>query len=421
MVDETNRYKLNLGTVKGDDGNIYVPTFDGTTLNFIKKHNPPEETIQGMDLKGQQGNQGIQGNPPAIHGTLDSPSKLPTSNNKDGDIYLVNDGVTQGIVYQWYENAWHNVGNIVGPQGEQGPMGTSYALDNLFTLSVDDNGDLYVIYPTDSKLTDKNFSFTKDGDLYFILDPENGDSATKLFLGNAKGPKGDTGISIKADNFYYFTMDSDGNLYVVDDNANDFGYDPATGNLYKNYTGTNPILIGNVRGPKGDTGNSLIHAAIVTELPDPNSADISTLYFIKNSASSGTDQYDEYILVDNNGTKTFEQLGTKQIDLSNYFTKTEINTMLGSYLLKTDNISDSKILVTTENYGAGLTQNQFNAFVSSDILTVKSTLTNKANSSDVYTKTQVDAMSSGKADKTDVYSKAEIDALLGTANDIITG
>ena len=36
--------------------------------------------------------------------------------------------------------------------------------------------------------------------------------------------------------------------------------------------------------------------------------------------------------------------------------------MLGSYALKTDNISDTKVLVTTENYGTGLTQNQFNTF-----------------------------------------------------------
>jgi ribosome-associated translation inhibitor RaiA len=179
-----------------------------------------------------------------------------------------------------------------------------------------------------------------------------------------------------------------------------------------------------------------IEAKIVTTLPDTGESD--KIYYVPASSTSTNNNYDIYAYVNSKweqidadrfniedyptitamntaisnaisskaNQSTLDTLATKvdtnTTNISNRYTKSEINTMLGSYALKTDNISDSKILVTTENYGAGLTQNQFNTFVSSDMLAVKSTLTNKANSSDVYTKTQVDAMSLGGGGSVDL-------------------
>lgn len=62
---------------------------------------------------------------------------------------------------------------------------------------------------------------------------------------------------------------------------------------------------------------------IVTVLPSTSEADEFTIYMIKDSASSeSNDLYIEYMLV--NGL--FEIIGSTRVDLSNYYTKAEVNT-----------------------------------------------------------------------------------------------
>ena len=80
-----------------------------------------------------------------------------------------------------------------------------------------------------------------------------------------------------------------------------------------------------------------ITVEIVSSLPTA-SADTyfnttKIIYLVKNSASSGNNYYEEYITV-RTGTEgsyvyRWEKIGDTQIDLSNYYTKTEVDTLLG--------------------------------------------------------------------------------------------
>ena len=80
-----------------------------------------------------------------------------------------------------------------------------------------------------------------------------------------------------------------------------------------------------------------ITVEIVSSLPTA-SADTyfnttKIIYLVRNSASSGNNYYEEYITV-RTGTEgsyvyRWEKIGDTQIDLSNYYTKTEVDTLLG--------------------------------------------------------------------------------------------
>lgn len=63
---------------------------------------------------------------------------------------------------------------------------------------------------------------------------------------------------------------------------------------------------------------------IVTELPAPDSADEHTIYMIKKSSPDGSNAYDEYMVVNESGTKKLEKVGDSKVDLTNYATKTEV-------------------------------------------------------------------------------------------------
>lgn len=84
-----------------------------------------------------------------------------------------------------------------------------------------------------------------------------------------------------------------------------------------------------------------------------------------------------------------EQIEELLIPLSEYYKKTQIDSKLTSYYVKSEideklkNVSpvghkhsDSDITVTTENYGANLTQDIFNSYISGDIITIKQALDN---------------------------------------------
>lgn len=56
---------------------------------------------------------------------------------------------------------------------------------------------------------------------------------------------------------------------------------------------------------------------IVDTLPEIANADIHTLYMVKRTNSSGSQQYDEYMLIND----IFEKIGDSTVDLTNYTTK----------------------------------------------------------------------------------------------------
>ena len=119
----------------------------------------------------------------------------------------------------------------------------------------------------------------------------------------------------------------------------------------------------------------------------PATGEAGKIYLVANSGTT-PNIYDEYIYVNN----AFEKIGTTEMDLSNYYTKTQTDTLLGA---KAD---QSTTYTKTE---------------------VDTALGNKANSSDVYTKTQVDTALGNKANSSDVYSKSEVNTALAGKQDAI--
>lgn len=73
-----------------------------------------------------------------------------------------------------------------GVQGERGPAGTSSAVApqaGFYSLQMEPNGDLYVVYPDDE--TAPTFEYEKDtGNLYVVLDGQ------EVLIGNVSGPQG---------------------------------------------------------------------------------------------------------------------------------------------------------------------------------------------------------------------------------------
>ena len=68
---------------------------------------------------------------------------------------------------------------------------------------------------------------------------------------------------------------------------------------------------------------------IVTQLPAVDSADQHTIYMVPKSGASGNNTYDEYILVVTgqvgSQTKKFEKIGDSAVDLTNYATKSYVD------------------------------------------------------------------------------------------------
>lgn len=76
------------------------------------------------------------------------------------------------------------------------------------------------------------------------------------------------------------------------------------------------------KGDKGDTGTSLIDFRIVQVLPTTDISE-STIYLVPSLDSETQNLYDEYIYVNN----AWEKIGSKSIDLSDYYNKTEIDNL----------------------------------------------------------------------------------------------
>ena len=73
---------------------------------------------------------------------------------------------------------------------------------------------------------------------------------------------------------------------------------------------------------------------IVTQLPAVDSADQHTIYMVPKSGASGNNTYDEYFLVvtgqSGSQTKKFEKIGDSAVDLTNYATKSYVDTAKSS-------------------------------------------------------------------------------------------
>lgn len=99
---------------------------------------------------------------------------------------------------------------------------------------------------------------------------------------------------------------------------------------------------------------------IVTQLPEATAADEHTIYMIKKSSPDGTNAYDEYMVVNESGTKKLEKVGDSKVDLTNYATKTEVQTAKSQAISTASSDATTKAnkaLEDAKTYANGLAKN----------------------------------------------------------------
>lgn len=99
---------------------------------------------------------------------------------------------------------------------------------------------------------------------------------------------------------------------------------------------------------------------IVTQLPEASAADEHTIYMIKKSSPDGTNAYDEYMVVNESGTKKLEKVGDSKVDLTNYATKTEVQTAKSQAISTASGDATTKAnkaLSDAKSYADGLAEN----------------------------------------------------------------
>lgn len=81
-----------------------------------------------------------------------------------------------------------------------------------------------------------------------------------------------------------------------------------------------------------------MHVAIVPQLPTEDIS-TSTIYFVPKQTPDTNDVYDEYMYISN----AWEHIGSTAIDLSNYYTKTQVDTLLAAKANATDVYTKSQV------------------------------------------------------------------------------
>lgn len=80
----------------------------------------------------------------------------------------------------------------------------------------------------------------------------------------------------------------------------------------------------NIKGDKGDPGNIQLDVSFVDELPSTSEASEGIIYFVKTNG----DKYDTYVY--ESDKNDFLSLGLSSLDLTNYYTKSEIDNMFNN-------------------------------------------------------------------------------------------
>jgi hypothetical protein len=107
------------------------------------------------------------------------------------------------------------------------------------------------------------------------------------------------------------------------------------------------------QGPKGETGSSALNYTIVQELPTEDIQE-STLYFVPNSTPEEENLYDEYAYINNK----WEKLGSKKIDLSDYYKKTEVDNLIPTVPTNLSSFTDDLGNSPTHTHSQYLTEHQ---------------------------------------------------------------
>ena len=193
------------------------------------------------------------------------------------------------------------------------------------------------------------------------------------------------------------------------------------------------------------TGDMFSPTGLIIKLVDelPATGEQSTIYLIANDKGSFT----EYLWLEE--TSKWEELGdVSKIDLSNYFTKSEINAMFANYYTQSeiDNMFDGYYTKTEVDGKLDLKANAADVYTKTEadnkFLTEHQSLDNYYTKDEVYNKTESDAKYAtqtvvneeiaariqrdseieqtlvSKADKSDTYSKSEVDDALATKQNV---
>lgn len=120
---------------------------------------------------------------------------------------------------------------------------------------------------------------------------------------------------------------------------------------------------------------NLINISIVQALPTQNIS-TTTIYLLRNQETTGSNLYEEWVYVNNN----WEKIGDTSVDLSNYYTKTEVDSELadkqdeltaGTNIEITNNVINNTIPFSSSLYTGALNLGTNNANITaSDSLAV---------------------------------------------------
>lgn len=84
--------------------------------------------------------------------------------------------------------------------------------------------------------------------------------------------------------------------------------------------GQNIVITNNTISAVIDAG---FHIEVIQTLP--TTGEVNTIYFVPKAGGANPDVYDEYMYINN----AWEKIGSTEVDLSNYYNKTEVDTLLG--------------------------------------------------------------------------------------------
>lgn len=157
-------------------------------------------------------------------------------------------------------------GEFVGEKGDTGDAGVG--IESIKKKSTDGLVDIYVITYTNGNTFQYEIAngargadgvsatHSWDGTVLTITSASGTSSADLKGDKGDPGEKGESGVTAPVEGFFALSIDADGNLYVNSRNgeAPTFEYDDTTGDLYVVVAADARVLIGNVKGEKGEPG-----------------------------------------------------------------------------------------------------------------------------------------------------------------------
>lgn len=178
-----------------------------------------------------------------------------------------------------------------------------------------------------------------------------------------------------------------------------------------------------------------IQIQIVQTLPPVSEGQTNVIYLVPKSQSETNNYYYEYVFISDGANSRYEKIGDTEVDLSNYYTKSETNTLLGgkqdtltfdnsptnnsSNPVKSGGIYTALAGKVDKETGKGLSTNDFtnallsklNGIAAGAEVNVQANWNENTSTSDAYIQNKPTALSQFTNDITTSISNSEIDAL----------